>query len=294
MLAYFTTSGVSNGGTEAINLLIEKTRRLAPWAHPVVATPLSVVTGRVQGMPGPRLSEQERYRIEAMWVAGLTFPQIAVELGRDRSTIWRELARNHSHSHGVKHRGLTQKQARRAGGRSVRGLYRWGYQGVRAQERARVRARRPRQVKLGFHPHTSAAGWGKGFARGRPTALRTIVVNKLAVRWSPEQITRWLADNFAGHPELQVSHETIYQALYVQSRGALRDELTNQVALRSGRARRRPRTEAAGPIRSRRPWTAGFNISCRPPQASDRAVPGHWESQCSCQAAVAIGGGLAA
>ena len=101
-------------------------------------------------MPGPRLSEQERYRIEAMWLAGLTFPQIAAELGRDRSTIWREVRRNHSCSHGVKHRGLTQKQARRADGRSVRGLYRWGYHGARAHGRARTRARRPRQVKLGF------------------------------------------------------------------------------------------------------------------------------------------------
>ena len=228
-------------------------------------------------MPGPRLSEQERYRIEAMWLAGLTFPEIAIELGRDRSTIWREVRRNHSFMHGVKHRGLTQKQARRADGRCVQGLYRWGYHASRAHERARTRARRPRQVKLGFLPHRAGAGWGKGFARGRPTALRTIVVGKLAVRWSPQQIAGWLADNFAGYPELQVSHETIYQALYVQSRGALRDELTKQVALRTGRVRRSPRTQAAGPIRSRRPWTAGFNISTRPPEAADRAVPGHWE-----------------
>jgi IS30 family transposase len=73
-----------------------------------------------------------------------------------------------------------------------------------------------------------------------------------------------------------VSHETIYQAIYLQARGNLRTELSRQVALRSGRARRRPRPETAGAIRSQRPWL-GMNISARPAEATDRAVPGHWE-----------------
>src|SRR6185369_11110759 len=77
-------------------------------------------------------------------------------------------------------------------------------------------------------------------------------------------------------PEMWVSHETIYQAIFVQSRGNLRAELTRQVALRSGRAARRPRPADAAAVRSNRPWL-GLNVSARPAEADDRAVPGHWE-----------------
>jgi IS30 family transposase len=105
--------------------------------------------------------------------------------------------------------------------------------------------------------------------------LRTLVLAKLRRQWSPQQIAGWLARMFPDRPELRVSHETIYQALYVQSRGNLRAELRQQVALRSGRTRRRPRAEAAGPVRSRR-WI-GLTIADRPAEAADRAVPGHWE-----------------
>jgi transposase, IS30 family len=73
-----------------------------------------------------------------------------------------------------------------------------------------------------------------------------------------------------------VSHETIYQAIYLQSRGNLRAELARQKALRSGRAARRARGTAAGAVRSTRPWL-GLNIAARPAEAADRAVPGHWE-----------------
>ncbi len=75
-----------------------------------------------------------------------------------------------------------------------------------------------------------------------------------------------------------MSHETIYQAIYVQSRGQLRAELTRQVALRSGRTERRRRVQPAGAVRSARPWiTPDLHISARPAEAADRAVPGHWE-----------------
>ena len=82
-------------------------------------------------------------------------------------------------------------------------------------------------MKLGFAPSprasskpyrprgTAAAGWGSGFARGAPTELRMMVLDKLRRRWSPMQISSWLAVHHADRPELQVSHETIYQALYV-------------------------------------------------------------------------------
>ena len=72
-------------------------------------------------------------------------------------------------------------------------------------------------------------------------------------------------------------HETIYQAIYVQSRGNLRAELAGQVALRSGRAARKAQSRGARAGRTKRPWIGEFHISARPAEAADRAVPGHWE-----------------
>ena len=102
--------------------------------------------------------------------------------------------------------------------------------------------------------------------------LRGQVQGWLEQRWSPEQISVMLREQFAGEPEMQVSHETIYQAIYVQGRGALRRELA--VCLRTGRALRRPR-RTAGERRGRIPGMV--MISERPAEVADRAVPGHWE-----------------
>ena len=74
---------------------------------------------------------------------------------------------------------------------------------------------------------------------------------------------------------MRVSHETIYQALYVQGKGALRHELTVVKALRSGRTSRIPQSKL--PRRSSRPWLGGARLSDRPAEVTDRAVPGHWE-----------------
>jgi IS30 family transposase len=104
-----------------------------------------------------------------------------------------------------------------------------------------------------------------------------VVIDLLKDRWSPQQIAARLVVEFPDRPEMRVSHETIYQALYLQGRGHLREELARQVALRSGRTGRRPQRGPAGAVRSRRPWVTGFHISTRPAEAADRAVPGHWE-----------------
>jgi IS30 family transposase len=110
--------------------------------------------------------------------------------------------------------------------------------------------------------------------------LRGKVEADLAKKYSPEQIAGRLKVEFPDQPEMQVSTETIYQSLYVQSRGALKRDLTR--CLRTGRAVRRP-SRKVGQRKNRIPNM--INVSERPAEAEDRAVPGHWESQCCCQAA---------
>jgi IS30 family transposase len=129
------------------------------------------------------------------------------------------------------------------------------YRAVAAQVRAEERARRPKPAKLAVNGQ-----------------LRCWVQGKLEKNWSPEEISARLVIDFPDRPEMRVSHETIYQALYVQGRGALRRELTRH--LRTGRALRKPRRiegERRGRIQDM------VNISERPAEAEDRAVPGHWE-----------------
>jgi transposase, IS30 family len=106
------------------------------------------------------------------------------------------------------------------------------------------------------------------------TELRRRVVAGLNEHHSPQQVASRLRRDFPGRQDLQVSAETIYQALYVQGRGALRDELRLVKALRSGRTSRQPRSKLP---RNAKPWLAGAHISQRPAQVAYRAVPGHWE-----------------
>ena len=147
-----------------------------------------------------------------------------------------------------------------------------GYRAVAAQAQAELRARRPKTAKLAGNDR-----------------LRGWVQARLAECWSPEQISVMLGREFPDDPEMRVSHETIYQSIYVQGRGALRRELAG--CLRTGRALRRPRRKT-GERRGKIPGMV--MISERPAEAAGRAVPGHWESQWCCQAAVASAGGMAA
>lgn len=130
------------------------------------------------------------------------------------------------------------------------------YRAARADVQAWARATRPKPCKLADN-----------------AVLRAIVEEKLQRRWSPQQIAGWLKIHYPDSPEMQVSHESIYRTLYVQSRGALRKELT--AYLRTGRVIRRPKGVRLPDGRGGRPNT--LHISERPPEAEDRAVPGHWE-----------------
>jgi IS30 family transposase len=220
---------------------------------------------------GSRLSVVERAQIEVLFGQGLTFPQIAVRIGRDRTTVWREVTRNNSYRGARVGTGGARSPAGARNDRPGRGgAYRWVYAHRIAQDRADTRARRWREGKLIGNSRSQGR-------RPRPGRLWPLVSQKLADRWSPVQIAHWLRQQFPDQPEQWVSHETIYQAIYYQPRGELRRELAHQVALRSGRAARRPQSRAAGAARSRRAWIGDLHISTRPAEADDRAVPGHWE-----------------
>ena len=139
------------------------------------------------------------------------------------------------------------REVRRNGGRAA-------YRAVHAERAACDRGRRPKLAKLVRQPR-----------------LRSEVEQRLARRWSPQQIAASLARDYPDDAAMRISHETIYQSLFIQSRGALRRELTRY--LRRPRSQRRPPQHAEG--RGRLPDMV--NIRQRPAEVADRAVPGHWE-----------------
>src|SRR3954470_18124120 len=182
---------------------------------------------------GRYLSFREREEIALDRAAGLGIREIARRLGRSPSTISREVARG----------CLT----RRPRGR---------YKASVPQAGAEARARRPKPAKLVGHPR-----------------LGEWVADKLEhLQWSPEQIGRRLRLEFPDDESMRISHEAIYQSLYVQGRGALRRELT--ACLRTGRALRTPARRVDG---RRERIKDKVMASERPAEAEDRAVPGHWE-----------------
>ena len=205
------------------------------------------------------LTLAQRETIDLCWADGWTQADIAREIGRHPATVCRELARNKLE--GVPRRPpLPDGQWRRPGpapgsqgpGRRPRLRYRAGP----AQAKSEVRGRRPKPSKLTLDPR-----------------LRAWVQDKLeSEQWSPEQIARRLPEAFPDDESMRISHEAIYQALYVQGRGALRRELT--ACLRTGRALRKPRRRADG---RRDRIKDKILISERPAEVEDRAVPGHWE-----------------
>jgi IS30 family transposase len=133
-----------------------------------------------------------------------------------------------------------------------------GYRAHIAESNAWRRARRPKVCLLARHER-----------------LRAVVIAKLRHNWSPEQISGYLAREFADDKSMRVSHETIYRTLYIQARGVLKKELVQH--LRSGRRIRRAKAASARLISPHAQIFDAVRISERPPQIEDRAVPGHWE-----------------
>src|SRR5271170_2858173 len=229
--------------------------REAGGMPPITQAPLS----------GRFLSFAEREEIAILRARGCGVREIARRAARSPSTISRELRRN---------------AATRGG---------WlEYRATTAQWHADRRARRPKVVKLAVddalrayvQDRLAGAVTGPGGDVVPGPDVRWIgrrhgrrADRRWAASWSPEQIANRLRADFPDDETMRVSHEAIYQALYVQGRGALRRELT--ACLRTGRALRVPRARTRG--RGRKFISPQVMISERPAEAADRAVPGHWE-----------------
>ena len=230
-------------------------------------------SARAGGMPpislgpvsGRYLSFAEREEIAIFHAQGVGVREIGRRLGRSASTISRELRRNAStHGRDVVYRATT------------------------AQWHADRRASRPKVAKLAAndelrhyvqdrlggmiaHPDGEAVPGPEVKWTGRRHGRRAD--RRWATSWSPEQISNRLRIDFPHNESMRISHEAIYQALYVQGRGGLQRELV--ACLRTVRALRVPRARTRP--RGRKFVTPEILISERPAEADDRAVPGHWE-----------------
>jgi IS30 family transposase len=220
---------------------------------------LSPISGRY-------LSFVEREEIGLLSCQGVGVREIARRIGRSPSTVSRELTRN---------------AATRSG--------RLEYRASVAQWKAELVAKRPKPSKLTTNPRLrhyvqdrleGTVRDAKGRNVSGPVQAPFIGRNKphrsdrkWVNGWSPEQISNRLQTDFPDDESMRISHEAIYQALYIQGRGALKRELVS--CLRTGRALRVPRARAQA-----KAWahvSEDVMISNRPAEAQDRAVPGHWE-----------------
>ena len=233
---------------------------------------------------GNRLGHAERLEILDRISCGETQPQVAHGLGTTTRTVRRVLRaaggtpsrRSRRRARSALRLSLPEREEIRAGiaagdsfrviarrigrapstvSREVGGVSgRRDYRATRAEDRASLAARRPKPSKLASSPR-----------------LARRVEAMLCERCSPQQISARLRLDHPQDPEMRIAPETIYQSLYVQSRGTFRKDLTRY--LRTGRGHRRPRGKGAG----RGQIKDMVSISERPAEVADRAVPGHWE-----------------
>lgn len=228
------------------------------------------------------ISAELKGKLWQRWKKGEAVSQICRALGATRGRVWRVLASNggyvprerkRSHwaltlaereeiSRGLC-RGESMRQIAACLGRSPSTVSREirrhggriGYRATPADHAAWKRAERPKPCKLRCNP-----------------ALQREVASRLAMNWSPQQISGWLKKQFPDNVGMQVCHETIYRTLFIQARGALKKQLVQH--LRTQRPIRRTAKKATG---SAVTLSDPISIRQRPAEAEDRAIPGHWE-----------------
>ena len=237
----------------------------ARWFRKAGGMPASTLTPSSMPLSGRYLSFAEREALAIQHAQGAGVREIARQMGRSGSTISRELRRN----------------AATRGGEL-------DYRASTTQWHAERAARRPKPAKLALNatlrtyvqdrlagmvvtPGGAAVPGPTVSWKGRRHGPRKD--RRWASAWSPEQIAHRLRHDFPHDETMRISHEAIYQSLYVQGRGALRRELT--ACLRTGRALRVPRARTRG--RGKSFIVPEIMISERPAEAAHRAVPGHWE-----------------
>ncbi len=230
-------------------------------------------------------TEAERQQCWQLWRQGLGYSDIARVIAskpgtvfgliringgfappkKKRSKYHLSLAEREEISRGIA-QGLSIRQIasqlRRSASTISREIDRHGgrlhYRATTADEMAWKNASRPKTCKLALNQ-----------------TLCATVADKLQLKWSPQQISGWLNKEMSDNKTMQISHETIYKSLYIQARGVLRKELMNQ--LRYGHKMRHTKMHSTRGDRGTIRIVNGLSISDRPPEAIDRAVPGHWE-----------------
>lgn len=210
-----------------------------------------------------RLDLTERAMIEKLWGQGWSKAKIATLLGRSRSTITRELERNHCYNGGRAKIGVRNPRGKPRPGQPRCG-YSNRYDADNAHSKAQVRRRdvaRPRKLD--------------------DRRLRGTVVTLLGKGLSPGQIAGRLQREHPEQDDLTVSHETIYKSLYSSANWAISHEIDPCLVLRSGRRRRRRRDRATQAAyrhgRRVKRFTIGHELETRPAEVLDRIEPGHWE-----------------
>lgn len=230
------------------------------------------------------VSPAQRADIWRRWKAGESLHEIGRAHGRKHTSIHLLLSRHGGIVPAVRRRGpqaltLTEREdisRGMASGSSIRQIAaslsraastvsrevarhggRSGYRASDADTRAWDSARRPKRCRLAVHEQ-----------------LREIVVGKLMLDWSPEQVSGWLKIQYPNDESLRVSHETIYRSLFIQARGVLKKELIGH--LRSRRQIRRSQ-HATNKGHAKGQIADAISIRERPAEVEDRAVPGHWE-----------------
>ena len=214
---------------------------------------------------GRYLSFEEREEIALLRAKDLGVREIARHLGRSASTVSRELRRNAATRGGkLEYRASTAQWHAERSARRLKPAKLANNQRLHDYVQQRLSGEITDEDGNVVGPEVEAF---KGRRHGRRKDRRW------AASWSPEQISERLKIDFPDDEEMRISHEAIYQALYIQGRGALKRELV--ACLRTGRALRTPRKRARQS--GKRFVTEEVKISQRPAEAEDRAVPGHWE-----------------